>query len=122
MGKAWKDQTVKSAKQAFLEGLSTGAKDPTTKGKRLIVVHVGNEDGFLEDCKWVFEAKKSGDYHENMDAEHFEEWFSKVLTKMQPNDVIVLDNASYHSRYLYNKSIDTTVSPNNKYCFFLDFI
>ncbi|CAH2095722.1 unnamed protein product [Euphydryas editha] len=35
-----------------------------------------------------------------MDAPHFEEWFAKVLTKLQPNDVIVLDNASYHSRRL----------------------
>lgn len=30
----------------FLEGLSTGAKNPTGKGSRLIVVHIGNENGF----------------------------------------------------------------------------
>ncbi|CAH2088519.1 unnamed protein product [Euphydryas editha] len=35
-----------------------------------------------------------------MDAPHFEEWFTKVLTKLQRNDVTVLDNASYHSRRL----------------------
>ncbi|CAH2101119.1 unnamed protein product [Euphydryas editha] len=75
VGKAWVDNTVKSAKRAFKEGLSTGAKDPVSKGKRLIVVHVGNEDGFLEDCEWV-------------------------LTKLQRNDVIVLNNATYHSRRL----------------------
>ncbi|XP_061717563.1 uncharacterized protein LOC133525293 [Cydia pomonella] len=98
VGKTWVDENIKSAKQAFKEGLSIGAKNPVSKGKRLIVVHVGNEEGFLDDCKWVFEAKKTGDYHENMDAPHFEKWFGKVLTKMQPEDVIVLDNASYHSR------------------------
>lgn len=98
MGKTWVDENIKTAKQAFKEGLSIGAKNPVSKGKRLIVVHVGNEEGFLDDCKWVFEAKKTGDYHENMDAPHFEQWFEKVLTRMQPGDVIVLDNASYHSR------------------------
>lgn len=98
MGKSWVDTTIQSATQAFKEGLSTGANNPVSKGKRLIVVHIGNEGGFIEDCQWVFESAKTGDYHENMDASHFEEWFAKVLTKLQANDVVVLDNASYHSR------------------------
>ena len=34
-----------------------------------------------------------------MTAEHFEEWFaSKLLPNVQPNSLIVIDNASYHSR------------------------
>jgi hypothetical protein len=37
--KIWTDQTVKSSKQAFLEGLSTGLKNPSGKRKRLIVLH-----------------------------------------------------------------------------------
>ncbi|KAF9818179.1 hypothetical protein SFRURICE_003920 [Spodoptera frugiperda] len=40
------------------KGLSTGAKTPTRKGKRLIVVYIGNENGFLEDWRWIFECKK----------------------------------------------------------------
>ncbi|CAF4946214.1 unnamed protein product [Pieris macdunnoughi] len=57
VSKAWEDTTVKTAKQAFLEGVSTGAKNPTSKGNRLIVVHIGNEKGFLPGCQWVFENK-----------------------------------------------------------------
>lgn len=55
---AWTDTTVTSSRQALVEGLSTGAKTPTRKGKRLIVVYIGNENGFLEDWRWIFECKK----------------------------------------------------------------
>lgn len=98
VSKTWVDTEVKNSRDAYKDGLSTGAKEPTSKGKRLIVVHIGNENGFVDGCQWVFEAKKTGDYHENMDAPHFENWIAKVLEKLQANDVIVLDNASYHSR------------------------
>ncbi|RVE50533.1 hypothetical protein evm_004862, partial [Chilo suppressalis] len=47
VSKTWEDTTVKSVKQDFLEGLSTGAKNSTSEGNRLIVVHIGNEKGFL---------------------------------------------------------------------------
>ena len=34
-----------------------------------------------------------------MTADHFEEWFAtKLLPNVQPNSLIVMDNASYHSR------------------------
>ncbi|CAF4891119.1 unnamed protein product [Pieris macdunnoughi] len=72
VSKAWEDTTVKTAKQAFLEGVSTGAKNPTSKGNRLIVVHIGNEKGVLPGCQWVFENKATGDYHETMNADGFE--------------------------------------------------
>lgn len=65
------------------------------------MVHVGNTEGFIKDCEWVFECSKTGDYHESMDAKQFEEWFAKVLDKLQREDVIVMDNASYHSRYVH---------------------
>lgn len=42
--------------------------------------------------------KKTGDYHEEMDGKSFENWFTKVLPMLEENCVIVLDNASYHSR------------------------
>jgi len=45
--KVWVDQTVTSLRMAFLEGLSTGAPNPTGKGKRLIILHIGSVNGFL---------------------------------------------------------------------------
>ena len=39
------------------------------------------------------------DYHDSMNAEAYESWFEKGLCRnLEPNFVIVIDNASYHSR------------------------
>lgn len=64
--KVWRDKTVVSARQAFLEGLSTGLPNPSGKGKRLIITHIGNEGGFLADGLLMFESKKTSDYHEEI--------------------------------------------------------
>ncbi|CAH2085192.1 unnamed protein product [Euphydryas editha] len=94
----WNDLNITSSRQAFLNGLSTGLKNPH-KGKRLIIAHIGSVDGFLKDAEWIFEAKKhDGDYHDEMDAHNFEKWFDNILNKVEPGSVIVLDNAPYHSR------------------------
>lgn len=106
--KCWMDETVTSSRQAFLAGLSTGLKNPSGKGKRLIICHIGSEDGFVPDGLWIFESKKSGDYHEEMNGESFEKWFSKILPKLEENSVIVMDNASYHSRKIEKIPTSTT--------------
>ncbi|KAJ8915262.1 hypothetical protein NQ315_014769 [Exocentrus adspersus] len=105
-GKVWVDNNIKSKREAFIEGLSTGLKNPSGKGKRLIILHAGSEEGFVEDSLLVFEGKKSGDYHEEMNANVFEKWFVEFLRKLPDNAVIVMDNASYHSRKV--ESIPTT--------------
>lgn len=103
----WCDTNIESSRQAFLDGLTTGLKTPTGKGRRLIVSHIGSEEGFLENSLLVFEAKKGlEDYHKEMTGEVFEEWFGKILDKVKPNSVIVLDNAPYHSRKI--EKIPTT--------------
>lgn len=68
------------------------------KGKRLIITHIGSDDGFVEGGLHVFESKKQGDYHQDMNAEVFENWFKNILEKLHDNCIIVMDNASYHSR------------------------
>lgn len=98
--KVWQDLNVKSQRQAFMDGWSIGLKNPTGKGKRLIITHIGGVNGFVEDGLLSFESKKTGDYHEEMNSEKFENWFKKVLTKLPYNSVVVLDNAPYHSRRL----------------------
>ncbi|KAF2889799.1 hypothetical protein ILUMI_16374, partial [Ignelater luminosus] len=70
----------------------------TGKGKRLIICHIGSEDGFVPDALRAFESKKSGDYHEETVGESFENWFSNILPRLEENSVIILDNAPYHSR------------------------
>lgn len=56
--KTWVDTTVRSHRDAFLKGLSTGAVNPSGKGKRLIELHIGSEDGFLPEGLLCFESKK----------------------------------------------------------------
>lgn len=70
----------------------------TGKGKRLIITHIGSEDGFVNGGLLMFLSKKQGDYHQDMNAQVFENWFSSILDKLEDNSVIVMDNASYHSR------------------------
>ncbi|XP_044760399.1 uncharacterized protein LOC123317852 [Coccinella septempunctata] len=94
----WVDESIKSCRQARREGLSTGLKNPSGKGRRLIICHIGGQNGFVENGLWFFESNKSGDYHEEMNGESFEKWFSTILPTLEDNAVIVMDNASYHSR------------------------
>ena len=66
----------------------------------MIILGAGSESGWIPNTTLIFRSKKNtGDYHDEMTAEHFEEWFaSTLLPNIQPNSLIVMDNASYHSR------------------------
>ncbi|KAE9529194.1 hypothetical protein AGLY_011990 [Aphis glycines] len=91
--RVWVDTAVKSHKDAFLKGLTTGARNPTGKGKRLIVVHIGSSQGFVDGGLLCFESKKNtSDYHDEMNGDTFFEWFC--------------NNAPYHS--VKKESIPTT--------------
>jgi len=96
--KTWVDNTVTSCRDAFLKGLSTGAANPSGKGKRLIVVHIGSDEGFVPGGLLLFESKKNTpDYHDEMNGVTFFNWMKGVIPLLKPNSVIVMDNASYHS-------------------------
>lgn len=96
--KAWHDSTVNSPREAFLTGLTMGQKEPSGKGKRLIVLHIGSTDGFVPGGLLCFESKtNSSDYHDEMNGSTFFEWFAKILPLLKENAVIVMDNAAYHS-------------------------
>ncbi|XP_040068138.1 uncharacterized protein LOC120841325 [Ixodes scapularis] len=96
--KVWTDSTIKSAWQAFMSGLTTGLKVPSGKGERVIVTHAGSDTGFMSGCLDVFRGKKKGDYHDEMDSNRYGAWFLHLLDHIEPNSVIVIYNAPYHSR------------------------
>lgn len=78
--KVWVDQTIQSHRDAFLRGLTTGTRNPTGKGKRLIVVHIGSAEGFVAGGLLCFESKKNiSDYHDEMNGDTFFEWFCAGL-------------------------------------------
>ncbi|KAH6920073.1 hypothetical protein HPB50_028940 [Hyalomma asiaticum] len=95
----WTDTKVMSRQDAFRQGLSTGLRAPSGKGGRLIVLHAGSAEGFVDGAARVFRAEKgAGDYHAEMDAARFQKWFvEQLLPNIKPRSVIVMDNASYHS-------------------------
>ena len=86
----------------WTDGTSKGTlSTPLGKGGRLILLHAGGYEGFVENGMLIFQSKKTGDYHEEMDSERFEKWFSEqLLPKLPTNSIIVMDNAPYHSRQL----------------------
>lgn len=86
--KGWTDGSVKATLSA-----------PLGKGKRLIICHAGNQDGWIKAPPLVFQSRKTGDYHEEMDSKVFENWFFNTLIPvLPPNSTIIMDNAPYHSR------------------------
>ena len=81
-------------------GTLGGIKRPPGKGAWLIILVAGGENGWIFNTTLIFRSQKNtGDYHAEMTADHFEEWFgTKLLPNVPPNSLIVMDNASYHSR------------------------
>ena len=77
-----------------------GWKVPSGKGLRLIILHAGGENGWVEGADLVFRSKmNTGDYHDEMNSEHFLEWMrEQLLPRLEEPSVIILDNASYHNK------------------------
>ena len=83
-------------------GTKGGICKPSGKGSRLIILHAGSENGWINGADLVFKSKKAtGDYHDEMTSEHFEQWFhDSLMPNIPANSLIVMDNAPYHSRRL----------------------
>jgi len=75
---------------------------PINPGQRYIILHVGSVNGFLDNCELVFRGKNlNKDYHTEMNSIVFEDWVeNKLLSNLPQNSIVVMDNASYHSRIL----------------------
>jgi hypothetical protein len=52
------------------------------------VVHIGNEKGFLKKGLLVFEGIKYGNYHDEINSEKFEAWFTNILSLIPRNSVV----------------------------------
>ncbi|XP_050064390.1 uncharacterized protein LOC114128157 [Aphis gossypii] len=91
------DKTIKSPRDAILQGLLTGSQSPSDKGKRLIVFHIGSEDGFVPGGLLCFKSKKTTDYQEEMNGDTFYNWMKNVIPRLKENCVIIMDNTLYHS-------------------------
>jgi len=95
------DKSVVHKHNAFNKGIETFETDLenlTENGNNLILFHIGSNKGFLKGGLLCFKSKMSrGDYHDEINADHFKEWFESILPRLEPNSIIVMDNAPYHS-------------------------
>lgn len=66
---------MKSARDAFIRGLPSSITNPTGKGSRLIIVHIGLDTGFVHRGLHVFKAQKSVDHHAEITGEVFHDCF-----------------------------------------------
>lgn len=91
INKTWHDNNIKSV-----------WKESSSDGKRYIIVHAGNKEGFIDGAGLIFSTKnKSADYHDTMNSELFEKWMEEeLLPKLERPSLIIMDNARYHSRLL----------------------
>ena len=117
LDETWVNAHHTVSRQWYDEGDTAGAQQPNEapsgKGKRLIILHAGCADsGFLPECDLVFIGNtKSHDYHDEMNATHFNEWWSeKLLPNLPAGAVIVMDNAPYHTVKTEASSCPTTSS------------
>ena len=78
-------------------------------GKRLIINHIGSEDGFLEGVGECFVGKKdNADYHQEMNAVSNNGGAVFSGRPELPNKSVVIDNAKYHSRQTEESRTPTT--------------
>lgn len=66
----------------------------------MIVCHAGcARYGFIANSKLVFcsNTGNTTDYHSQMNAEVYKEWFLQLINHLEEPSIIVMDNASYHS-------------------------
>uniref|UniRef100_A0A914V7T4 Tc1-like transposase DDE domain-containing protein n=1 Tax=Plectus sambesii TaxID=2011161 RepID=A0A914V7T4_9BILA len=103
----WVDEeALRNPYEAKRNGFTTGPKTPVSRGKRAIVVHCVAEDGLVEGADFIFASHATdddGDYHRDMDAAKFEAYLTRIAPILKAGSdkpvVLVLDNASSHSRF-----------------------
>lgn len=100
-GKTWQDSSKK------------GIKQPISKGERIIIVHAGNEKGFVSGALMLHKCVDSeGDYHKEINAERYQTWLrNQLIPNLPPNSVLVIDNAPYHNKLSVKPPNSNTPKP-----------
>ncbi|XP_046684781.1 uncharacterized protein LOC124370533 [Homalodisca vitripennis] len=96
---------------SWSDGSNKGLLTPISKGEYGIIVHAGNENGFIDNALLVFKSgQKSGDYHDCMNFKNYKKYLQeKLIPNLPPKTVLVIDNASYH-----NKQLNPAPTSNSK--------
>lgn len=101
LDETWLDSniTVKMCWQTEVFGVQDNYPIIISSGNRLILLHSGSKEGFLDGAMLLYKAGSSGgDYHRQMNHVNFEKWAREKLVSNLPSDsVVTMDNAPYHS-------------------------
>lgn len=83
----------------WTDNSTLGFKKPIGKGPRVIMVHAGGSEGFVNNALLMFKSgSTSGDYHNDMNHTNFMQWIQKqLLPNIPKRAALVIDNASYHN-------------------------
>lgn len=68
------------------------------KKECLITFHIGSTEGFVDGGFMCFKTKKNAtNYHDEINSNLFYDWFRGVLSRLEDNCIIVMDDVPYHS-------------------------
>lgn len=86
-------------RDTYVAGLCTRLENSSTdKGKCLIAFHIGSAEGFVDGGFMCFEPKKNAtNCHDEINSDLFYDWFFGILSRLENNCIIVMDNVTYHS-------------------------
>ncbi|XP_064120782.1 uncharacterized protein LOC135225379 [Macrobrachium nipponense] len=111
LDETWLNQNECVGKCWTLPDGIVGPRVKTGKGATFIIVHAGGEYGFVPGGLLFFRSKNGnkGDYHDSMNHTCFLSWFqTQVLVNIPAKSLIVLDNASYHSKILNKAPVSSS--------------
>lgn len=117
LDETWYDTHTAQIKQWTDDTDNCAVNVPSAKGDRILILHCGGRDGFVPDALLVTHKKMTdapADYHGSMNADMFEKWFLDFLNNLESPSVIVMDNASYHSRLAKRKPTTRWTVPQLK--------
>ena len=101
--KRWIDKKlVDDPNEAKRLGITPTLTKVINRGKRLIILHTMSEDGWVEGGLWTNATKgQLADYHQDMNANAFEDYLRELCPKLGRGAVLIMDNAPYHTRNLF---------------------
>jgi hypothetical protein len=81
------------------DGSGKCLRAPVGKRQRLIILHCSGAKGFVPNALFTFKpGKKTGHDHDDMNHKNYIKWLEeKLIPKLEPNSVLIIDNASYHN-------------------------
>jgi hypothetical protein len=99
LDESWVDSNL-TFRKCWQDESDFGVLVDVNEKNRLIILHIGSINGFLQNVELIYKAGNStGDYHGQMNHVNVEKWVrDKLISSLPTNSVVVMDNAPYHSK------------------------